>query len=251
MVDIEIVVPISISGVWIPRFHELPEYTGSLGIALVLEPPIIAMPRKSGLKLIYNNYIISNFPNLNILKNLGELSLIIESKVPLGYGYGVSASISLAYALAAYEYGYADLKRALITAHVSEVVNKNGLGDVIVQWAGGGLVYRKKPGAPFIGEVEKIDTNFKGLIYSKPLEKIPTSTIIRETPAEDLINEFLKFKSIEKFFEVARKFNERLGFITEYPNSFRKKGVIVILGNPTLSESWIKHNLAKYGAYVR
>lgn len=250
MVDIEIVVPISISGVWIPKFHSSPEYTGSLGIALVLEPPILAIPRRSGLRITYNKNNI-NFPNLNVLKNLGELSLDIESKLPLGYGYGISASISLAYALAAYEYGYSDLKKALITAHVSEVLNKNGLGDVIVQWNGGGLVYRKKPGAPFIGEVEKIDIEWNENIYSKPLEKIPTSSIIKDIPAEDLIEEFLKHKTIQKFFDVARKFNERLGFTTTYPNSFRKKGIIVILGNPPLLESWIKHNPAKYGAYVR
>jgi pantoate kinase len=250
MVDIEIVVPISISGVWKPIYTNEPETTGSIGLALVLEPPIVASIKKGSGIIIYNNQFLREFPNLQYLRLLGDLKVEVESILPLGYGYGISSALSLSYALGAYELGLTELKKALVTAHISEVLTKNGLGDVIVQWSGGGLVYRKKAGAPGLGEVEKIDVSWKS-IFSIPIERMSTSKIIKEIDAKEYINEFLKERTLEKFFLVAKKFTEKLGFISPYQNSFRKKGIIVFLGKPPSDKSWIIHNPAKYGAFVR
>lgn len=248
---VEVKVPISISGIWYPIISKNSEESGSIGLTLVLEPYIVSEIKKSSTAVIYFNGKKIDLPNLTILKaRLGDFKMDVFSQVPLGYGYGVSGALSLAYALGAREYSNIKEEEAIRIAHVSEVVTGNGLGDVISQYYGGGLVYRKKPGAPGIGEIEIINLNWED-IYSKPLETMSTQMLIK-TPnpkALECIEEFLKEKTLKKFFEVSKKFTESLGFISPYDDSFRKKGVIVKLGAP-VSEIWIKHKPALQGAHI-
>jgi pantoate kinase len=248
---VEVAVPISISGIWYPVISKNPEESGSIGLTLVLEPYIISEIKKSNTAVIYFNGRKIDLPNLTILKaKLGNFEMNVISQVPLGYGYGVSGALSLAYVLGAKEYLNIKEEDAVKIAHISEVITGNGLGDVISQYYGGGLVYRKKPGAPRIGEIEIIKLDWED-IYSKPLETMPTQILIK-TPnpkALEYIEEFLKEKTLKKFFEISKKFTESLGFKSPYINSFRKKGVIVKLGAP-VSEIWIKHKPALRGAYI-
>jgi len=248
---VEVKVPVSISGIWYPIISKNPEESGSIGLTLVLEPYIVSEIKKSSMAVIYFNGKKIDLPNLVILKaKLGDFKMNVFSQIPLGYGYGVSGALSLAYALGAREYLNIKEEEAVKIAHISEVITGNGLGDVISQYYGGGLVYRKKPGAPGIGEVEVINLNWED-IYSKPLEIMPTQMLIKapNPKALEYIGEFLREKTLKKFFEVSRKFTESLGFESPYDNSFRKKGVIVKLGIP-MSEMWIKHKPALQGACI-
>ena len=52
-------------------------------------------------------------------------------KISLGFGYGMSGAISSAYALASHELYNVNLMEAVIVTHESEVLTKNGLGDLI------------------------------------------------------------------------------------------------------------------------
>ncbi len=242
-------VPLSISGIWYPVKSEIASKTGSIGLTLVLEPYTVFEVKRSDTPTIVFNGVRIDFPNVAVLRRLGSLRVEAEAKVPLGYGYGLSGSISLAYALGARELYNVDEGVALETAHESEVAFNNGLGDVISQYYGGGLVYRKRPGAPGYGEVERVEVQWEE-VYSKPIEKMPTKGIIRPLEmAKALIEEFLKERTLKKFFEVSRKFNEELGFHSDYPDSFRKKGLIVKLGYPS-EDGWISHRPAMRGAYV-
>ncbi|MBW9140257.1 MAG: GHMP kinase [Candidatus Aramenus sp.] len=242
-------IPVSISGIWYPVKSEIVSKTGSIGLTLVLEPYSVFEVKKSDTPVIVFNGIKIDFPNVAVLKRLGDLRVEGEAKVPLGYGYGLSGSISLAYALGASEIYNVSERVALETAHESEVLFNNGLGDVISQYYGGGLVYRKRPGAPGYGEVERVEVEWQE-VYSKPIERMPTKGVIRQLDiAKALIQEFLEDRTLKKFFEVSRRFNEELGFHSEYNDSFRKKGLIVKLGNPAES-GWISHVPAMRGAYV-
>ncbi|WP_187152769.1 pantoate kinase [Acidianus manzaensis] len=242
----EVLVPISISGIWYPKISNNFENSGSIGLTMVLEPYTLFEIKRGEPEIVFNNKKI-NFPNLDYLKQkLGSLTLSVNSEIPLGFGYGMSGSISLAYALGSVELLGKNEDEAIKIAHESEVINGNGLGDVISQYYGGGLVYRKEPG--YRGKVEIIDIEWKR-ICSKPIESISTKSIIKDsTLALDYINAFLSNRTIENFFELSRKFNESLGFKSPYPKSFRKKGLIVKLED--CNESWITHNPAKKGAYV-
>uniref|UniRef100_UPI003F7471DA GHMP family kinase ATP-binding protein n=1 Tax=Sulfurisphaera javensis TaxID=2049879 RepID=UPI003F7471DA len=246
----EIIVPINISGIWYPIYDYDIRKRGSIGLSLVLNPSILVIPsKKEESKIIFNGNEIHNFPNLEYLRKLGKIQLNIKSEIPLGFGYGMSGAISLAYALASHELYNINLQEALITAHVSEVLSNNGLGDVIAEYYGGGLVYRKKPGAPGYGEVEKISVDWD-VICSKPISKESTEILIKTKNENALryISEFLSNKTLKNFFFLSRKFTEELGFYSPYPNSFRKKGLILRLKE--CDEGWIKHTPAMNGASV-
>lgn len=243
---LEVMVPLSISGVWYPVFSNNLEKSGSIGLTMVLEPYSRVEIKRGDAEIILNGKKI-DFPNLDFLKNnLGNLHLEIKSDVPLGFGYGLSGSISLAYALGASEIFGIIEREAIKIAHESEVISKNGLGDVISQYIGGGLVYRKTPG--IYGEVETIKIDWRP-VCSKPLEKLPTISLLKNSEsALFYIQDFLKERTIDKFFEVARKFTEELGFYSPYKKSFRKKGIIVRLDE--CEEGWTIHKPAMKGAYV-
>ncbi|MFP3064176.1 MAG: GHMP kinase [Sulfolobus sp.] len=247
--EVEVEVPLSISGIWYPIYTDNPLTTGSIGLGLALEPKILLNGKISEKPtIIFNNEEI-NLPNLLILRRLGSLKIEVVSEVPLGFGYGMSGGISLGYAIIAYDLGLTPLREALYIAHESEVETKNGLGDVIVEYYGGGLVYRSKPGAPGIGEVKRIEVNWDKEVCSKPIVKESTSTLLRNNDkALEYINSFLNSPSLEAFFYYAKKFTEELGFKSPYSNSFRKKGLIVKLGN--CEKGWIVHKPAKNGILV-
>ncbi len=252
---LEVSVPLNVSGVWYPVYDNDILKSGSIGLSLTLEPKLVVTGKLSDrekIAVIRSNgdrLELDNFGNLLTLKKLGTLSIDVYSEVPLGYGYGMSGAISLGYAMIAYELGLTDLRKALLTAHESEVLSKNGLGDVISEYYGGGIVYRKKPGAPTIGEVEIFTVTDDVQICSLPESRLSTSLLLKTNEhALNYINQFLLNPTIHKFFEVAKKFTEELGFISPYKDSFKKKGLILKLGE--CEEGWIKHKVARSGVSV-
>ncbi|MCY0859800.1 MAG: pantoate kinase [Sulfolobaceae archaeon] len=251
--EVEVHVPLSISGIWYPVYTDNPLTTGSIGLTLTLEPFIVATV-KEGEGLVFNGNEIKDFPNYEYLKRkLGTYKMVVESRVPLGYGYGLSGALSLAYALGVKELKGVKEEEAVNQAHISEVINSNGLGDVIAQYYGKGLVYRKKPGGLGVGEVEVIELDWSNYpIYTKTVEQLPTKSIIKKNEnALKLIQDFLNSPSPLKFIEVASIFTRELGFTSPYPYSYRKKGVIVKIFEPNENIGWIKHEIAKRGAYVK
>lgn len=250
--EVEVVVPLSISGIWYPVYTDDPLRTGSIGLTLTLEPSIIVNVKK-GEGVEFNSKQI-NFPNYEVLKGkLGTYKLSVTSRVPLGYGYGLSGALSLGYALGVKELSSIKEGEAVNIAHMSEVLTSNGLGDVIAQYYGGGLIYRVKPGGLGYGKVEVIKMDWSQYpIYTKTIEAMPTKSIIRRDEwALRLIEEFLLSPSPLKFIEVASKFTRRMGFESPYPYSYRKKGVIVKIFKPEDSTGWIEHQIANHGAYVK
>jgi len=187
-------------------------------------------------------------PHLITLKRLGHLKLSVEAAVGLGYGYGMSGAISLAYALGSIAIHGTPVNEAINTAHVAEVVNGTGLGDVASEYVGGGIVYRETPGSPVIARIRTFPV--EGTVCSKPLETMPTSRIIiAHDIALQLIEKFLENPTLANFFSVSKEFSTTFGFERFEGLRFRKKGLILSLGN--CDDGWIRHEIAKFGAYVR
>ena len=249
----EVRVPLNVSGVWYPVYDVDVSRSGSIGLSITLEPSVIVRGKASSEPRVYlvrgDKRELVVFDNLKVLRRLGSLEVEVYSVVPLGYGYGLSGAISLGYAVLAYELGLAGYREALLTAHESEVVSGNGLGDVISEYYGGGIVYRKRPGAPTVGEVEVFGVVTDEPICSMPERRLPTSTLLRVNEnALAYISQFLASPSITTFFTVARRFTEELGFYSPYVNSFRKKGLILRLGG--CGEGWVRHEVARGGVSV-
>ena len=77
----------------------------------------------------------------------------IASPLPLGCGFGLSgaASLATAYALNELLHLHKDTETLAMVAHVAEVENRTGLGDVCSQYHGGCLV-KLTEGAPLVAD---------------------------------------------------------------------------------------------------
>ncbi len=148
-----------------------------------------------------------------------------EINLPIGAGFGCSGAGALSASLALNEelgFNFSNLKCGQI-AHVAEVKNKTGLGDVIGSFFGG-FEIRVKPGAPGVGEIRKIELSpdlsvvcaAGGVLETK---KVLNDEILRKKII-DAGNEYLKQiindESIEisEIIQKARDFSFKTGLMT-------------------------------------
>ncbi len=217
-----IFVPYHISGVWLPVHSSSPLDSGSLGIGIVLSSGVMlandvhvhAEPLRLDptTELVAREYGASD-------ERLSSMR-IIEPR-PLGYGYGASAARALALAIALeIMYGRGSLCRAGEVAHVAEVVCGSGLGDVIAELEGVGLVLRKRHGPPCRGVVDSYVPPRRYAVVTLPLGRMTTREMheifgerIRSL-APRYIDSFLESPSIERFLEVSHGFSKEVGFLT-------------------------------------
>ena len=114
------------------------------------------------------------------------MKVVIDSPLPLGCGFGLSGAASLAttYALnALLQLGKSEEELAMI-AHVAEVENRTGLGDVCAQYHGGCLVKLKR-GYPLAAERLPIPAQ---PIYYRYFSSIQTKTILESAERRERIN---------------------------------------------------------------
>jgi pantoate kinase len=138
--------PGNISGVFKVIPDDDPAKMHSLGLGLtVREGVTVTVSHAASRSLSFNGESI-DFPTVNnVLATLMPdvtLAVRIETPLPLSSGFGLSGASSLAAALAANELLSLGLERVTLAtaAHVAEVQNLTGLGDVCAQYHGGCLV---------------------------------------------------------------------------------------------------------------
>lgn len=115
-----------------------------------------------------DNTLVSEFIVKKFLDLIDEdyfVDVHHDISVPVGYGLGCSAAVALSLSLALNEALGTQLSRTEIgqIAHNAEISCKTGLGDVLAAFYGG-FEIRTKSGAPGIGLVEKIDTEYNSVI---------------------------------------------------------------------------------------
>jgi pantoate kinase len=115
-----------------------------------------------------DNTIVSEFVIKKFLDFVDEnyfVDIHHDISVPVGYGLGCSAAVALSLSLALDQALGTQLSKIEIgqIAHNAEIVCKTGLGDVLAAFHGG-FEIRTKSGAPGIGSVEKIDTEYNSVI---------------------------------------------------------------------------------------
>ena len=166
-----------------------------------------------------------------ITKNNYHISIEAKIEVPIGAGFGTSAACALGIAL-----GFGKLLNLPITettqiAHLAEISLGSGLGDVIGQTSKG-LVLRKSPGAPGIGETESIISSTKSnetgnsdsyrdfseiYVLTKTFGEIDTSSIIGNQKYKKDINnigiamekEILSNPNLENFMKLSYEFAKK------------------------------------------
>ena len=213
---------------------------GSLGAGVCLNRGIIttveAKPAKENEIKIFVNMKVDN---VKVTKDTAEKMLKIanekysekysltirqEMQIPVYAGFGASGAAAFSTALAineALKLGLTKNKVGQI-AHLIEVENLTGLGDVISQSVGG-VEIRVKEGAPGYGVVDTIPVpeNYVVVCGSEGVLKTKNVLSDKEKRArinlsgEQLINEILRDAHIEKMMKLSREFMHKVKLASE------------------------------------
>ena len=132
----------------------------SLGMGFtVTEGAEVTVSEHHETEVLFNGQRI-NFPTVRAVVNrltqnsgITGVKVNITSPLPLGCGFGLSgaAALATAYALNELLHLHKDAETLAMIAHVAEVENRTGLGDVCSQYHGGCLV-KLKEGAPLVAD---------------------------------------------------------------------------------------------------
>jgi len=157
----------------------------------------------------------------------GEYPIRVSSRfeVPIGAGFGASGAgaLSTALALNARLSLGMTLNEVAQIAHLAEVENNTGLGDVIAETYGG-VVIRKKPGPPGIGMVDKIilppeevKISYVTFGVKATREILRDASIIRSVneAGRAALKELLKKPDLDTFMRAARDFSLQTGLMSE------------------------------------
>ena len=217
--------------------HTDPHQKGSIGCGIALNSGIrsIVTPFKgAGESFIFLNG--KPVEAKTILSAVAVLSEIAEEKygssfhfkieengtLPIGSGFGLSAAGTLSTAFAINESFRLGLSRdeLIEIAHISEVSNGSGLGDVAGE-SSGGLVVREKPGGSAFGNFYSIPVPEKE-VYCLVLGELSTKDIINDpvciqkinAAGESALNRFLRKPTLDSFMSESLTFSKSIGLLS-------------------------------------
>ncbi|HJP32247.1 MAG TPA: sugar kinase [Candidatus Latescibacteria bacterium] len=183
--------PGNISGVFKVIPDDDPAKMHSLGLGFtVREGATVTLSLAHSPSVTFNGEAIE-FPTVNnVLKGLAPeavLSVRIETPLPLSSGFGLSGASSLAAAFAANDLLSLGHDRAALAtaAHVAEVQNLTGLGDVCAQYHGGCLV-KLVAGDPLAAEAMPVEVDVP--IHYQYFSAIRTRDILSDPERRARIN---------------------------------------------------------------
>ncbi|KUK05820.1 MAG: hypothetical protein XD48_1937, partial [Archaeoglobus fulgidus] len=203
--------PASITCIFSPHVDSNPKNSGSIGVGFTIERGLQASPsRKTTI-----NGEEWNFPTLDdVLEKVGLEGVEIKASLPFGCGFGMSGAAALATAVLG-NLGYIE---AADIAHVAEVENFTGLGDVVTQTFGG-VVVRKSAACPSRAELERFFWNaeFDFVVMGE----ISTKDVIGDELKRRRIGEagkrwtkeFLKKPTLENLFHCSNGFARETGLL--------------------------------------
>ena len=154
-----------------------------------------------------------------------EVNVIVSTdfEVPIECGFGASGAGALSTALALNELLSLDmtLNEVAQIAHLAEVENNTGLGDVIAETYGG-VVIRKKPGPPGIGIIDEIAHRREKISYVV-FGKRSTKAVLLDDSMKREINEagraamkeLIKKPNLDNFMLASRDFSLRSQVISD------------------------------------
>jgi pantoate kinase len=225
--------PSHISGFFTIHDDKNPSNKGSRGGGIVLDAGCITevsigteSPGRTRIELngraeeaLTTRYVVER------LAGPSSVTVSTDFDVPVGCGFGASAAGALSTALALNELLALDmtLNEVAQIAHCAEVANSTGLGDVIAETYGG-VVIRKKPGAPGIGLIDRIPHRNERISYVALGEKL-TKSVLAEGGAElkrrineagkEALKALLQKPTLATFMHVSREFSLRIELISD------------------------------------
>ncbi len=212
--------PGHITGFFVICEDEDPARMGSLGCGLTLESGVTTCVEVGG----SDDPPCLTCPTVeSVVARLATPPCLIHSRsaIPIGAGFGASGAGALS---AAFSLNYAfslNLTTDQLTevAHIAEVENRTGLGDVVAQSLGG-VVIRRTPGAS--GRLNRIQADGCEVFWVV-FDKISTKEVLNDQGVAERINatgieslrELLKNPTIENFMLQSKRFAAETGLMSD------------------------------------
>ena len=151
-----------------------------------------------------------------------DITINHETNLPISAGFGTSAGFALgvSYTLPKLLGLNLSFNKSGELAHLTEISESSGLGDVISEMHGG-MVMRLKEGSPTLAKIDKIPITQPTYVITKTLSALNTGDII-DNPVyqkrindsgKKLLNLLLSNPSIENFIKLSRQFAENAKLI--------------------------------------
>ncbi len=204
-------------------------HMGSRGCGFTLQAGVtteVIVEEGKGISVIINEAYVEAPTTRSVVRRLASehlVEVLSKTDVPIGCGFGASGAGALSTALALSDALSLDMSynSAAEVAHVAEIENKTGLGDVIAQTYGG-MIIRREPGSPGIGKVDKIpvrDVEINHVV----LGEILTKDLLVDERAKRKINqagraaikELLKRPTIQNFMLLSKRFAVDTGLMSD------------------------------------
>ncbi len=228
-------VPAHISGFFQPHEASDPERAGSRNCGPCLELGVLTEVRVERAERTSVSVSIDGERSPHATTTLSAVGQLLRAahapfkvevnhtcQIPVGAGYGASGAGTLGAALALSKaFGPRLPRQKLVAAaHVAEVINRTGLGDVGAQ-AVGGMVIGVQPGAPPHGKWRRIPVPKDLKVVCATLGPLSTKQLLRDEEfrrrAAELggraIDALMRESTPERFMSVSRDFAEGLGLL--------------------------------------
>lgn len=155
----------------------------------------------------------------NVLEQIrpGEgFDVIVENELPVGQGFGMSAAGAIAVALAAMGEYSDDCFRY---AHIAEVTEGGGLGDVTALMCAGHQPVRERPGLPPHGLISDTGLRFDDLTLAVFGDKLSTGSVINDPAICSLMDDVgrrtvdshLSDPTMDGLYQRSREFSRSVG----------------------------------------
>lgn len=220
--------PGHITGFFQIHEHNDPHRKGSTGCGIVLNGGVTTEVKvgKSVEKteIFLNGKKVEGKTTLTVVEMMTDEPVIVKSwaEIPVGCGFGASGAGALgtAYALNGALSLNNTVKSLTEYAHVAEVVNRSGLGDIAAQ-SNGGVVIRLQAGGPEFGNIDRIPAP-EARVFCIVLGEISTGSVLSDEVAAGRINaagktamsELLKKPTLENFMNQAKDFASKTGLMS-------------------------------------
>ncbi|OFV68114.1 MAG: pantothenate kinase [Candidatus Syntrophoarchaeum caldarius] len=202
-----------------------PLLSGSCGCGIVLEAGCeVKASLSDEYEIFVNGSRVDARTTMHVLTMLANQPVRLECfhQTPVGGGFGASAASALATAYALNELlnlGKTGLELAQI-AHIAEVDEVTGFGDVIAAERGG-VVIRKRAGGPGFGILDTIPS-IEYEVFYVILGGISTKAILTEEETVNAINhagkialkKILKRPTFQRFMQLSKEFADATGLLS-------------------------------------
>ncbi|NPA84767.1 MAG: GHMP kinase [Crenarchaeota archaeon] len=208
-------VPLHVTAFWKPVWRRYAISTGSLGAGVLLEPGALCRPSRRP------------WPPIKPALRVGAVECRLPA--PVGKGYATSAAVTLAASLGASK----SFLEAVAKAHVSEVLHKTGLGDVMAIAFGRGIAVRERPGGPGWGYVVSLEpppgVSVVAFEVGGPFADTPSmlSSLKTSDAFERAWRAFSRRYDFWAFLEAAEQFSEEVGFAKRLDKSLLRRSEVL------------------------